>query len=65
VQVERRLFKVPRYQFTRYSDVFNAVFSLPKMDQLEGTSDEFPFKLEGVSSVDFQRLLTVLYPLPV
>jgi hypothetical protein len=49
----------------RHSDVFNAVFSLPKMDELEGSIEEMPVKLEGISCVDFRRLLTVLYPLPV
>ncbi|KAJ7477479.1 hypothetical protein FB451DRAFT_1242560 [Mycena latifolia] len=64
-QVEDRLFKVPRYHFERNSEIFASTFMLPVTDDVEGISDKNPVKLEGVSSVDFERLLVVLYPLCV
>ncbi|KAJ7763591.1 hypothetical protein DFH07DRAFT_956402 [Mycena maculata] len=62
-QVEHRLFKVPRYQFERNSEIFAGTFMLPTTGDVEGKSDKNPIKLEGISSVDFERLLAVLYPL--
>ncbi|KAF7351009.1 hypothetical protein MSAN_01663200 [Mycena sanguinolenta] len=62
--VETILFKVPRLQFERHSGIFATTFSLPSQPQrAEGSSDETPFKLEGIKCVDFERLLKVLYPL--
>ncbi|KAJ6581980.1 hypothetical protein B0H19DRAFT_929537, partial [Mycena capillaripes] len=64
--VEDRLFKVPRYHFER-SEIFADAFMLPKptgaAHTAEGTSDQNPVRLEGISSVDFGRLLKALYPL--
>ncbi|KAJ6564345.1 hypothetical protein B0H19DRAFT_1140844 [Mycena capillaripes] len=62
-QVEDRLFKVPRYHFERNSEIFASIFTLPVTGDVEGGSDQKPIKLEGISSVDFERLLVVLYPL--
>ncbi|KAJ7289177.1 hypothetical protein C8J57DRAFT_1164982 [Mycena rebaudengoi] len=64
-QIEDRIFKVPRHHFERNSEIFATTFTLPAADdvQAEGRSDANPFKLEGISSVDFERLLKVLYPL--
>ncbi|KAJ7117490.1 hypothetical protein C8R44DRAFT_738389 [Mycena epipterygia] len=66
-KVEDRIFKVPRYHFERNSEIFAATFSLPVAydDHAEGQSDENPLVLEGISSVDFHRLLKVLYPLDI
>jgi len=63
-KVEDRIFKVPRYHFEHSSEVFATTFTLPPGDGVdaEGHSDENPVVLEGISSVDFQRLLKVLYP---
>ncbi|KAJ6481264.1 hypothetical protein C8R47DRAFT_1218436 [Mycena vitilis] len=62
-QVEDRLFKVPRYQFEQNSEIFGGTFTLPQgPDLVEGESDEKPLLLAGISSVDFKRLLKVLYP---
>jgi hypothetical protein len=65
LQVEERIFKVPRYHFEHSSEIFATTFTLPAVDEVhtEGQSDENPFILEGISCVDFQRLLKVLYPL--
>lgn len=64
-QVEDRLFKVPRYNFERKSDIFEAMFSLPQIvgRDPEGSNESAPVKLEGVSKLDFQKLLEVMYPL--
>ncbi|KAJ7509745.1 hypothetical protein B0H11DRAFT_1257123 [Mycena galericulata] len=35
----------------------------PTADDVEGVGDRNPVKLEGISSVDFERLLAALYPL--
>ncbi|KAJ7210480.1 hypothetical protein GGX14DRAFT_363351, partial [Mycena pura] len=64
-QVEDRLFKVPRYHFEHNSEIFASTLTLPpaKDAQAEGNSNDNPFILHGISSIDFQRLLKVLYPL--
>ncbi|KAJ7097285.1 hypothetical protein B0H15DRAFT_36347 [Mycena belliarum] len=66
-KVQDRVFKVPRYHFEHNSEIFAATFTLPTAvdAEAEGQSDANPFVLEGVSSVDFHRLLKVLYPLDV
>ncbi|KAK7024955.1 hypothetical protein R3P38DRAFT_3356199 [Favolaschia claudopus] len=65
-KVEARIFKVPRYHFEHSSEVFATTFTLPVGDgNAEGASDENPVVLEGISSLDFQRLLKVLYPLDI
>ncbi|KAJ7798185.1 hypothetical protein B0H14DRAFT_2907677 [Mycena olivaceomarginata] len=62
-QVEDRLFKVPRCHFERDSEIFATAYTLPAAEKGEGLSDENPIILEGISSVDFERLLAALYPL--
>lgn len=58
------MFKVPRYPFERNA-VFATVFSLPvgQHGVAEGDDDENPFKLEGISKVDFVNFLRVVYPM--
>ncbi|KAK7057650.1 hypothetical protein R3P38DRAFT_2759857 [Favolaschia claudopus] len=63
-EVEYTLFKVSRFMFERYSTIFSTTFSLPpSAEGAEGSSDANPFILEGISAIDFQRLLHALYPL--
>jgi hypothetical protein len=64
-QVEDQLFKVPRYHFVHYSEVFEATFSLPQAagSDPEGSTDNAPIRLEAVNKGDFQTLLEVMYPL--
>ncbi|KAJ7655372.1 hypothetical protein B0H17DRAFT_377824 [Mycena rosella] len=65
-KVEQSLFRVPRYQFERHSDIFADMFTVPQpadSAQSDGSDDEIPLKLEGIKALDFQRLLQVLYPL--
>ncbi|KAJ6456078.1 hypothetical protein C8R45DRAFT_1034843 [Mycena sanguinolenta] len=66
-KIEDRVFKVPRYHFEHSSEIFATTFTLPVADNAdtEGQSDENPVILEGISSVDFRALLTVLYPLDI
>jgi len=59
--VEKILFRVHRYFFTRESKVFRDMFSMPSGTIVEGLSDDKPIFLEGVKSVDFQRLLWLFY----
>jgi hypothetical protein len=65
IGVEDRLFKVPQCYFVKNSDIFRTTFTLPQggNSNAERTSDENPLELEGISKVDFQRLLKVMYPL--
>ncbi|KAF7308220.1 hypothetical protein HMN09_00669900 [Mycena chlorophos] len=66
-KVEDRLFKVPRYHFEHSSENFSATLSLPAVSdtEAEGNSNDKPLVLEGIESLDFQRLLKVLYPLDI
>ncbi|KAJ7192290.1 hypothetical protein GGX14DRAFT_480320 [Mycena pura] len=63
-KVEDHLFKVPRYHFEQSSEIFATTFTLPPGDgnRTEGKSDKNPVVLEGITCIDFQRLLKVLYP---
>ena len=69
VKVENVLFNVTRSTFTRHSRVFRDIFSLPRCwnpsEEVEGSSDRHPVHFSGISSVDFERLLWILYPLCV
>ncbi|SJK98026.1 uncharacterized protein ARMOST_01282 [Armillaria ostoyae] len=62
--VDDVLFRVPRYQFIENSETFRAMFTLPQAetDTVEGDSDDKPIQLQGVSKVDFERLLKFMYP---
>ncbi|KAF7296051.1 hypothetical protein MKEN_01420200 [Mycena kentingensis (nom. inval.)] len=63
--VEETLFKVPRHQFERRSEIFASIFTLPTPadTKVEGSDDACPMLLEGVAATDFRRFLKVLYPL--
>ncbi len=65
LQVENRLFKVPRQIFIHQSQVFRDMFSLPVPEgtKADGTSDDKPLKLDGIAAVDFIRLLRYLIPI--
>ena len=64
LQVENRLFKVPRRVFVQESQVFRDMFSLPVPEgvKAEGASEDNPLKLDGIIAIDFVRLLRFLYP---
>ncbi|GJJ12610.1 hypothetical protein Clacol_006853 [Clathrus columnatus] len=63
--VENTYYKVPRRKLCLSSSVFQDLFSLPPDSSFpaEGESDEHPIILQGISNIDFERLLTYLYPL--
>lgn len=63
-QVENRLFRVHRYFLTRDSPVFSDILSISPPEGSttpEGTSDANPVILQQVKSIDFERLLDVIY----
>ncbi|KAJ6593221.1 hypothetical protein B0H19DRAFT_916388 [Mycena capillaripes] len=63
--VEKTLYKVHRYFFERDSAIFASMFTLPSAagERPEGEVVENPIVLEGVTTVDFDRFLSILYPL--
>jgi len=64
VQVEDRLFCVPRYEFVQSSEVFAGLFLLPSgpVAHAEGQDREHPIVLEGYQKDEFACLLKVMYP---
>ncbi|KAJ3827046.1 hypothetical protein F5878DRAFT_248054 [Lentinula raphanica] len=63
-RVEDTLYRIHKYFFQRDSPVFGAMFSLPvpNGEQPEGDVDGRPIHLDGIQCVDFDRLLSVMYP---
>lgn len=63
-QVQDRLFRVPRHTLEAQSVVFQDMFSFPPPPdaEVEGSSDEHPIRLDGVTVDEFRHLLKVLYP---
>ncbi|KAH9915424.1 uncharacterized protein B0H18DRAFT_274167 [Fomitopsis serialis] len=63
-QAEDTLFKIHRYFFLQGSKVFEDMFSLPSPpgEDYEGGSDDRPVYLEGTTSLDLARFLTIFYP---
>ena len=64
VQVEDRIFHVPRYEFVQSSEVFSGMFLLPSGPgaNTEGQDREHPIVLEGYKKEEFACLLKVMYP---
>ncbi|KAI0735308.1 hypothetical protein C8Q76DRAFT_610069 [Earliella scabrosa] len=64
ILVENTLFRVFRSTFIRHSAVFRDLFSLPGPvgGPTEGQDDDCPLHFSGISAVEFERLLWVLYP---
>ncbi|KAJ7772024.1 hypothetical protein DFH07DRAFT_937719 [Mycena maculata] len=62
--IQGTVFKVPRFQFERHSEIFATTFTLPPPDDgvADGSTEDKPFKLEGIECIDFERLLKVLTP---
>ncbi|TFK21316.1 hypothetical protein FA15DRAFT_83089 [Coprinopsis marcescibilis] len=61
-KVGDELFCVPRNEFTRSSEVFADMFTLPSVGIIEGQDREHPMLLEGYKKSDFEALLRILYP---
>lgn len=62
LKVDGELYKLPRLDFEQKSTVFRDMFSMPATHDCEGNSDENPIRLDSISKVDFERLLTVMFP---
>ncbi|QRV99782.1 The BTB (BR-C, ttk and bab)/POZ (Pox virus and Zinc finger) domain [Ceratobasidium sp. AG-Ba] len=60
IEIENTFFNVHKYQLMK-SEVFSDMFEAANKDPEEGSSDDKPIVLEGVSASDFECLLTVLY----
>ncbi|KAF5339564.1 hypothetical protein D9611_011487 [Ephemerocybe angulata] len=61
-KVQDKLYRVPRHGFTRYSDLFESMFTLPQGDSSEGQSEQNPIVLPSCSTIDFENLLGIMYP---
>ncbi|KAJ7672068.1 hypothetical protein B0H17DRAFT_947775 [Mycena rosella] len=63
--VEKTLYRVHRYFFERDSAIFASMFTLPSAagERPEGEVVENPIVLEGVNKLDFDRFLSILYPI--
>ncbi|KAK0459180.1 uncharacterized protein EV420DRAFT_307115 [Desarmillaria tabescens] len=62
-QVENRLFKIPSHYLVQHSEIFADTFGLPQGTQgPEGISDENPVVLHGITALDFEHLLEIVYP---
>ena len=64
IQVEDKLFCVPRSEFMQSSEVFADMFLLPSgpAAHKEGQDREHPIVLEGYKKDEFNSLLKVMYP---
>ena len=64
MQVEDRLFCVPRYGFVQSSEIFAGTFRLSAGPggNTEGQDREHPIVLEGYKKDEFACLLKVMYP---
>ncbi|TBU29227.1 hypothetical protein BD309DRAFT_989924 [Dichomitus squalens] len=63
-QVGGVLFKVPRRPFEHDSKAFSDTFGLPPLNSaygVEGSNDDNPIKLEGVTEEEFRPLLWVMF----
>lgn len=65
--VEGVLFKVHRFFFQRDSQIFKTMFTLPPPSNvpgpIEGEAEENPIVLQGFKILDFERFLSILYPI--
>ncbi|KAN0081368.1 hypothetical protein V8E55_008992 [Tylopilus felleus] len=60
IQVENRLFRVPRQSLESQSRVFRDMFTLPANRDAKGANDNNPIRLDGVTKEEFKRFLEVL-----
>jgi hypothetical protein len=65
-QVEETLFRVHAYFFIRDSPYFKELLALGEINGNPATTEEILVRLDNdVNSVDFERFLSILYPLYV
>ncbi|KAL5529477.1 hypothetical protein ACEPAG_5462 [Sanghuangporus baumii] len=60
-EVEGTLFRVPRHPFETESPIFKDMFGMPSDSLADGSSDEKPLILPGISAKDFRVFLKVLF----
>ncbi|QRV78372.1 The BTB (BR-C, ttk and bab)/POZ (Pox virus and Zinc finger) domain [Ceratobasidium sp. AG-Ba] len=60
LEIEDTLFNVHKYQLMK-SETFSDMFQAANRDPEEGSCREKPIILQGISALDFECLLTVLY----
>lgn len=60
-KVENTLFRVLREPLESQSKIFRDMFSLPVAGDAEGSSDNNPIRLEGITKSEFKRFLEVLF----
>ncbi|KAF7309198.1 BTB domain-containing protein [Mycena kentingensis (nom. inval.)] len=68
LQVENTLFQIPKSCLQQYSEIFAHLFEVPQLEAkggstIQGQSDENPIRLEGVTVVEFESLLKVIFPI--
>jgi hypothetical protein len=61
VKVENILFRVPKAIFDG-SSIFEPMFTLPQTGETDGSSNERPLKLEGLSASEFRTFIAVAIP---
>jgi hypothetical protein len=55
------LFQVPKAIFDG-SSIFEQMFTLPQTEETDGSSNEHPLKLEGLSALEFRTFIAVAIP---
>ncbi|KAK0459181.1 uncharacterized protein EV420DRAFT_1642170 [Desarmillaria tabescens] len=59
--VDGVLYQMPRYLFEKHSEIFATMFTLPQEGTMvEGSDDQHPIELQGISKDDFEPLLNVM-----
>jgi len=63
ILVENTLYRLHRSLLERHSAIFREMWTVPPpRESTEGTTDDNPIILAGISDLDFVRLLWMLYP---
>ncbi|KAJ3559669.1 hypothetical protein NM688_g194 [Phlebia brevispora] len=65
IRLQDTLYKIHLHFLTSYSELFHSTFSLQPQRPTEGTLDEDPVRIEDVGPNDFDKLLSLFYPLDV
>jgi hypothetical protein len=60
-KVENTLFRVPKTIFDG-SSIFEQMFTLPQSGETDGSSNEHPLKLEGISPSEFRIFVKASIP---
>ncbi|PBK86956.1 hypothetical protein ARMGADRAFT_1016986 [Armillaria gallica] len=59
--VDGILYQMPRYLLEKHSEIFATMFTLPQEGTMvEGSDDQHPIELQGISKDDFEPLLNVM-----